>query len=68
MNAHLFLKGFINQGSSPDLASFFNARNDAGLKDLEQNNCERQVTEKECLEALKSKDSRKSPGTEVLLP
>ena len=67
MSAHLF----INQGlyksrgemsySGPDLASFFNANNEAALKDFERDNCEEQLTERECLES--SMDSGKSPGT-----
>ena len=70
MSAHLF----INQGlyksrgetsySGPDLASFFNANNEAALKDFERDNCEGQLTEMECLES--SMDSGKSPGADGL--
>ena len=49
-----------------DKSVFFDSENDTVLQDYEQNACEGSLTEKECLKALKSMDSEKTPGTDGL--
>ena len=49
-----------------DKSVFFDDENDTVLQDYEQNACEGLFTEKECLKALKSMDSEKTPGTDGL--
>ena len=49
-----------------DKSVFFEGENDTVLQDYEQNACEGLLTEKECLKALKSMDSEKTPGTDGL--
>jgi len=45
---------------------FFGYEHPHKLNEIDREKCEGLLTEKECLEAVKSMESSKSPGTEVL--
>ena len=47
-----------------DRSAFFDDENDTVLKDYEQEACEGLLTNKECLDALKSMESEKTTGTD----
>ena len=49
-----------------DALVFFDGENDTALKDYERNACEGKLDEKEALDALKTMESEKTPGTDGL--
>ena len=51
-------------GNLLDTSVFFGCENSTALKEHEQNACEGLLSEKECLEALKTMESEKTPGTD----
>ena len=55
-----------NKNAIPAESEFFHLENDTVLDNNEAEGCEGPLTEKECLEALKSMDLGKTPGSDGL--
>ena len=49
-----------------DTSAFFDGENDTALKDYERNACEGKLNEKDALNALKTMEPEKTPGTDGL--
>ena len=49
-----------------DKSAFFDDENDRALKDYERNACEGKLNENEALDALKTMEPEKTPGTDGL--
>ena len=64
-----FINLYTSNRNVPDLINrcdFFKHENDTVLNEEEQNACEGLLTERECLEALKTMELGKTPGSDEL--